>query len=149
MSRLSPPGPAPTLHQMPGHLVRRLQQVAVRLFAERVGEDLTPVQFAALAAAARHPGLDQAALGNLIGYDRTTIGGVVDRLESKGWVERSAAAGDRRLKLVGLTAAGRAVLQRATAQVEQVQAHLVEPLSDAERRQFERLCLKLLAHHAG
>ncbi len=146
---MSAPGPALALHQMPGHLVRRLQQVAVRLFAERVGEDLTPVQYAALAAAARHPGLDQVSLGNLIGYDRTTIGGVIDRLESKGWVERSAAAGDRRLKLVGLTAAGRAVLQRATAQVEQVQAHLVEPLSDAERRQFERLCLKLLAHHAG
>src|SRR5215208_6330219 len=39
--------------------------------------------------------------------DSSNITGIVDRLEERGLVERGAAAGDRRVKLVALTAAGR------------------------------------------
>jgi hypothetical protein len=55
------------IHHMPGHFIRRLQQVAVKLFFERVGLDMTPVQFAALAAVAQRPRIDQARLSALIG----------------------------------------------------------------------------------
>ena len=68
------------VHAMPGHLIRRLQQIAVSVFTERVtkaGFDITPVQFAALSTIAENPGLDQASLAGLIAYDRVTIGGVV------------------------------------------------------------------------
>ena len=78
------------IHHMPGHFIRRLQQVAVSLFADRVGLEMTPVQFAALAAVAQRPRIDQARLSALIGYDRATIGGVIDRLEARGWLARSA-----------------------------------------------------------
>lgn len=135
---------------MPGHYIRRLQQVAVALFARRVdGVDITPVQFAALAALEhRHP-CDQATLGALIGYDRATIGGVVDRLEAKRWILREPGRRDRRVKLVSLTSAGAAILRRVTRDVERVQTELMAPLTPAQRRQFERLCQKLLAAHAG
>ncbi len=137
------------IHRMPGHFIRRLQQVAVRLFAEKVGLDMTPVQFAALVATAQRPRIDQATLSALIGYDRATIGGVIERLESRGWLARSASARDRRLKLVRITPAGRRALLKAMPAVKLVQAMLVEPLGDVERRRFERLCLKILAHHLG
>ena len=42
---------AQSLQDLPGHLIRRLQQIAVSAFAtelERAGSDLTPVQYAAL-----------------------------------------------------------------------------------------------------
>ncbi len=96
------------MQSMPGHLIRRLHQVAVQLFAASLGDELTPVQFGALAALGQTPGLDQAALSAAIGYDRATIGGVIDRLQARGLVARSADANDRRLKRVTLTAAGRA-----------------------------------------
>src|SRR5580700_5492959 len=83
-----------SIHHMPGHFIRRLQQVAVKLFFVEVGIAMTPVQFAALAAVAQRPRIDQAALSALIGYDRATIGGVIDRLESKGWLVRSASHAD-------------------------------------------------------
>ena len=136
--------------RMPGHFIRRLQQVAVKLFAEELAHaDITPVQYAALTAVSQRPRIDQATLSSLIGYDRATIGGVVDRLEAKGWLARSADAGDRRLKRLTLTGAGHQVLREVTPAVQKVQARLVEPLAAPERRQFEHLCLKLLAHHLG
>ena len=138
------------LHHMPGHLIRRLQQLAVALFAAHVdGVDITPVQFAALCALRRTRSLDQAALAALIGYDRATIGGVVDRLEAKRWVQREAGRTDRRTKLVSLTPAGAATLRRVMPDVEAVQSMLMAPLAAGERRAFERLCRKLLDAHLG
>jgi len=127
------------IHRMPGHLIRRLQQVAVKLFFARVGLDMTPVQFAALAAVAqRHP-IDQARLSALIGYDRATIGGVIGRLETRGWLARSASRSDRRVRLVRITPAGKAALARALPAVKAVQQHLLESLDADERKRFQRL----------
>ena len=137
------------VHRMPGHLVRRLQQVAVRLFSAQTDADITPVQFAAVAALRQRPGVDQASLSALIGYDRATIGGVIDRLEARGWVERRTAPQDRRQKLVTLTPAGRRAHDRAMQAVEATQELLTSPLSAAERKEFERLCRKMLEHHRG
>jgi MarR family transcriptional regulator, temperature-dependent positive regulator of motility len=137
------------IHHMPGHFIRRLQQVAVKLFFARVGLDMTPVQFAALAAVAQRPGIDQARLSALIGYDRATIGGVIGRLESRGWLARSASRADRRVRLVRITSSGRKALAKALPAVRSVQEMLLESLDAAERKRFERLCLKILAHHLG
>ena len=46
-------------NDMPGHLARRFQQIAVAVFLAEVGEagyDLTPVQYAALSAIRTNPG---------------------------------------------------------------------------------------------
>lgn len=137
------------LHRMPGHHIRRLQQVAVRLFAEAVGPDVTPVQYAALAAIAQRPGVGQAGLAALIGYDRATIGGVIDRLEQKGWVARGASPDDRRINVLQVSAEGADALARATPAVKTAQDRLIAPLDAAEREAFERMCLKILAHHLG
>src|SRR6476660_9631495 len=73
-------------NDMPGHLARRFQQIAVAVFLAEVGDagfDLTPVQYAALATIEANPGLDQITLAGLIAYDRTSITGVIDRLVQK------------------------------------------------------------------
>lgn len=134
---------------MPGYLIRRLQQVAVKLFFVRVGTDMTPVQFAALAAVAHQPRIDQAGLSGLIGYDRATIGGVIGRPESRGWLARSASPVDRRVRLMRITPSGRKALAWALPAVRAVQQTLLESLATAKRKRFERLCLKILAHHLG
>ena len=47
------------LYGMPGHLIRRAQQVSTALFAEECGEfGLTSVQYAALAAIHENPDVD-------------------------------------------------------------------------------------------
>src|SRR4029434_2712188 len=85
-------------NEMPGHLARRFQQIAVAVFlaeVEGAGFDLTPVQYAALAAIKLNPGIDQVTLAGLIAYDRTTITGVVDRLGRRGLCVCNTSSHDR------------------------------------------------------
>ena len=138
-----------SLAHMPGHLVRRVQQVAVRLFAEIVTGDLTPVQYAALAALAERPRVGQAQLASMIGYDRATLGGVVDRLEAKGLVVRNCDPDDRRSNILDLTEDGRKILQAANEEVQVVQDKLLAALDHDERRQFEKICIKILSANGG
>ncbi|KPQ21398.1 MAG: DNA-binding transcriptional regulator, MarR family [Rhodobacteraceae bacterium HLUCCA24] len=133
------------LHRMPGHLIRRLQQISVSVFTERMraaGHDLTPVQFAALAALQAHPGVDQTTLAGLIAYDRATLGGVVDRLEAKGLLAREVSARDRRARVLRLTPRGAAALARVRPDVEAVQAEILGGLDPEERETFLRLLQK-------
>jgi DNA-binding MarR family transcriptional regulator len=134
------------VHHMPGHLIRRLQQISVSVFAERMksaGVDLTAPQFAALALLRDHPGIDQATLAGLIAYDRPTMGGVVDRLAAKNLVARVANPEDGRAKVLSLTDKGNATLDRLFPLVENLQADILPGLNDAERADFIRLAARV------
>lgn len=133
--------------EMAGHLIRRLHQQSTQVFQARTqaaGFELTSVQFAALDAVAQQPGIDQASLAATISFDRATIGGVVDRLEQKGLVERTVSPDDRRARLLHLTAAGRRQLAALRPVVEALQAEILAPLSAKERAAFLALARKAL-----
>ncbi|WP_456717009.1 MarR family winged helix-turn-helix transcriptional regulator [Bradyrhizobium sp. USDA 4353] len=133
---------------MPGHLARRFQQIAVAVFlaeVEAAGFDLTPVQYAALAAIAANPAIDQITLAGLIAYDRTTITGVIDRLAQKGLVVRRASARDRRSRELLITAEGRRTLDAMTPAVEAAQRLMVRGLTKAEAKELVRLMQKAIA----
>jgi DNA-binding MarR family transcriptional regulator len=50
--------------------------------------------------------LPMSALAERLFCDASNVTGIVDRLESRGLVERGSAEGDRRVKALTLTAAG-------------------------------------------
>ena len=132
---------------MAGHLIRRLHQQSTQIFQARTqaaGFDLTSVQFAALDAIGQQPGLDQAGLAATISFDRATIGGVVDRLEHKGLVQRLVSAHDRRARQLHLTPEGKRLLKACRPVVEALQADILAPLSPAERATFLALAHKAL-----
>ncbi len=134
--------------EMPGHLARRFQQIAVAVFlaeVEQAGYDLTPVQYAALSAVNAGPGIDQATLAGLIAYDRTTITGVVDRLVQKGLVVRRASSRDRRARELTITDAGRRTLRGITPAVEEAQRIMLRGLTDKEAKELIRLMGKAIA----
>ena len=135
-------------NEMPGHLARRFQQIAVAVFLAEVGQagfDLTPVQYAALATIKANPGLDQVTLAGLIAFDRTTITGVVDRLVQKGLVERRASRRDRRARELEITDEGRRTLRRITPAVESAQQIMLRGLRDKEAEELMRLLQKAIA----
>jgi MarR family transcriptional regulator, temperature-dependent positive regulator of motility len=133
---------------MPGHLARRFQQIAVAVFLaeiEQAGFDLTPVQYAALAAISANPSIDQITLAGLIAYDRTTITGVIDRLVQKNLVIREASSRDRRARVLTLTTEGKKTLRAITPAVEAAQATMLRGLTAAEGRELMRLLRKAIA----
>jgi MarR family transcriptional regulator, temperature-dependent positive regulator of motility len=135
-------------YEMPGHLARRFQQIAVAVFLAEVGEagyDFTPVQFAALAAVSANPGIDQVTLAGLIAYDRTTITGVVDRLVQKGLVTRQESSRDRRARELTITDAGRRTLRGITPAVAEAQRIMLRGLTDKEAKELVRLLQKVTA----
>jgi MarR family transcriptional regulator, lower aerobic nicotinate degradation pathway regulator len=134
--------------ELPGHNIRRLQQIAVSLFMENTREHaVTPVQYAALQSIFESPGLDQRTLAARIRFDTSTIGGVIDRLEKRGLVARSDSPHDRRVRLLTLTDDGAAVLAALQPAVLQTQSDITAPLSDAEKTKLSALIKKMLDAH--
>lgn len=128
---------------MPGHMLRRFQQIAVSIFLKDCKEfDLTPVQFSVLAALSETNPLDQMRLGGLVALDRTTVSLVVRNLEARGLVARRVSKKDRRSKLISLTDAGRMLAQAVLPSVRAVQDKILAPLTDAEQAMFMALLHK-------
>ena len=76
--------------------------------------------------------------------DSATIKGVVERLLAKSLVTLSPDPNDKRLRLVSLTPAGRALITTATNQALAARAETLAPLSEEEAAQLEALIAKLV-----
>lgn len=138
------------IHTMPGHLIRRLNQISVACFMDRMsraGLSLTPVQYAALCAIRDFPGIDQATVAGLVAYDRATLGRVIDRLEDRGLIQREVSPNDRRARVLHLSEAGAELLRAACPHVKDVQPEILAGLSESEAATFLELLQK--ATHAG
>jgi len=90
---------------------------------------LTAAQFNVLRILADEPeGLSQRALGDRLVVDRSSMTGLLDRMEKAGMVRRTDHPEDRRVYQVRLTPTGRALWEKAephyVAAVRQVTAGL-------------------------
>ena len=133
------------IYTKPGHLIRRAQQIAVAIFMDACAEfDITPVQYAALAAIGSQPGIDATRISEFIAFDRSTLGSVLDRLVGKGLVARDPSPHDRRVKVLHLTPAGNTLLRAAEPAVRRAQERILAPLTEAEQWQFMRLLEQLV-----
>ena len=129
---------------MPGHLLRRCNQIAVAIFLQECrAHDLTPLQFAVLAALAQHGAMDQVGLSGVAALDRTTVAVVVKKLMLRGLLARRQSIEDRRSKIVAITDAGATLLQTAQSSVDGAQERITAPLTAKERVELTRLLTKL------
>lgn len=123
--------------ELPGHFIRRLQQIAVAIFLQETEDfGITPVQFAALQGVAAQPGVDQRTLARTIGFDTSTIAGVIDRLESRGLMQRQVSPNDRRVRLLTLMPAGQELLTAIVPPMLRAQERILAPLSEADQQVF-------------
>ncbi len=92
---------------------------------------LRPPAFGALRALDRPRTMSEIAA--VLHCDNSNVTGIVDGLEEKGLARREPSPGDRRVKLIALTAEGRRVRTRLVRAVEKPPAW-VEGLSESDRR---------------
>jgi MarR family transcriptional regulator, lower aerobic nicotinate degradation pathway regulator len=80
----------------------------------------------------------------VIAFDRSTLGSVIERLETKAYIERKPAREDNRVKLLHLTKAGAALLREIMPAVEKAQARMLQPLKPADRKTLLALMTQLV-----
>ena len=95
------------LYDQPGHLIRRAQQIAVSMFHEVMGTQVTPTQYAVLRMLQEAPGIDQLTLAGLVALDTSTTAEMCVRLEAKGWIHREVMARRQRRLTAAAVAASR------------------------------------------
>jgi DNA-binding MarR family transcriptional regulator len=88
-------------------------------------------------------------LARLLGLDKSSVTGLVDRAERRGLVTRVPSAADRRAVLVSLTDDGRSLVAGAAARFEADVSTMLERLPSRERATLSRLVSRLLVAHAA
>ncbi|AEF94988.1 transcriptional regulator, MarR family [Desulfotomaculum nigrificans CO-1-SRB] len=130
-----------------GYLISKAHQWFSLCFKEKLAEyNLTPPQFGALAFLWKQDGISQVHLGNMMGKDRTTIGGIIDRLEKEDLVVRQSDPEDRRTNLIFLTEKGAGLKDTLEQIAAQTNLEVTAPLTDGERGQLRELLKKILAN---
>ena len=75
--------------------------------------------------------------------DRTTVSGVIDRLEKQGLVKRIDDPEDRRGYLILLTEKGKAYEDKVTREAEMVNTFISEKLDAREKKLLIKLLKKM------
>ncbi|MGV0774483.1 MarR family winged helix-turn-helix transcriptional regulator [Mycolicibacterium elephantis] len=132
----------PDLAAMLAPLIRELIAAEQPLLAEH---GLSMWGYAVLLALDDAPVRTQAALAAAIGADKTRIIPTLDELQAKGYIERSPDPDDRRVRLLAITDAGRAVKDAAQADIQRGEERWLSVLSAEDRRVF----LRALAEMTG
>ena len=126
-----------------GFILRQVSQRHSLIFAELIGDELTPTQWAALAKLAEIGPTSQNLLGRLTAMDAATIKGVVVRLLKRRLVETRSDPGDARRLMVQLTPAGEALVAKALPHAFNISEVTLAPLSGEERETLSALLAKL------
>jgi MarR family transcriptional regulator, lower aerobic nicotinate degradation pathway regulator len=88
-------------------------------------------------------------LAKLLGLDKSSVTGLVDRAERRGLVVRAPSATDRRAVLVSLTDRGRSLVSDGAARFGTDVSLLFEHLPAADRDALSALVSRLLVAHAA
>ena len=112
------------------HDVSRLRRIVVDRALKPLG--VTRSQWWVLAFLSRRDGMKQAALAADLDLTKVAVGGLIERMESAGFVERRSDQHDGRARRVFLTPAGMSLVNRIREQVENVETEILEPVGEDE-----------------
>jgi MarR family transcriptional regulator, lower aerobic nicotinate degradation pathway regulator len=144
-----PPSRTPTrIKDRPTWLISRMFARSSGLLAagfEAHGQGLRSYHYRLLAALDEWGPASQADLGRATGIDRSDVTAALSELESRRLVKRSADPGHGRRNIVTITTAGVDQLLELDDVIDSVQEQVLNPLTEAQRRQFVALMSKLLA----
>lgn len=91
----------------------------------------------------------QAALADAIGADKTRIIRTLDDLQQQGFIEREADPDDRRVRLLAITEAGRAVKDAVQRDIQRGEERWLGELTADDRKVFLRVLQQLTREESG
>ena len=91
----------------------------------------------------------QGQLAELAWMDKTTMVVTLDEMEARGLAERRHAPGDRRVRVIAVTAQGRRVLGKADRIVQDLYDELLADVAPPQRETFLDVLQQLVAGPLG
>jgi DNA-binding MarR family transcriptional regulator len=127
------------LSQLLGYRIRRAQLWVFKDFSRQLSAfDISPAQFSVLSVIDANPGVNQLAIAQLLSIERAGLGRLVDHLESRGLVRRTASAVNRRYYVLYLTDAGTTLLGRIRPAVAESEKALATKIGSRAYRELQR-----------
>jgi MarR family transcriptional regulator, lower aerobic nicotinate degradation pathway regulator len=150
-TRTAGPPPPPAAHRelSPSDGLAQLSFLIQGILERRAREQgLSVIQIRLLGVLRdRTPTMNE--LARLLGLDKSSVTGLVDRAERRGLVARVASTADRRSVLVSLTGQGRSIVSAGAARFSADISLLLEHLPPPDRDALSRLISRLLVAHAA
>jgi DNA-binding MarR family transcriptional regulator len=112
------------------HDVSRLRRIVVDRALKPLG--ITRSQWWVLAFLSRHDGMTQTSLAADLDLTKVAIGGLCDRMEASGYVERRPDPNDGRARRVYLTEAGTQLLGTIRESVETVELGILARIAEKD-----------------
>jgi DNA-binding MarR family transcriptional regulator len=118
------------------HDVSRLRQTIFDHWLKPLG--ITRSQWWVLTGVSRlgDKGIPQTELAKVLDLGKVALGGLIDRLEERGFVERRDHPADRRLNLVHLTKRGTVILEKMAKIGMQMNAKVMRGISNRRQHEF-------------
>jgi DNA-binding MarR family transcriptional regulator len=123
------------------HDVSRLRRVVVDRALKPLG--ITRSQWWVLAFLSRRDGMTQTALASDLDLTKVAVGGLLDRMEAAGFVERRADQTDGRARRVHLTRAGAKMVVAIRESVEAVELDILQRIPEDALAQASETLLRL------
>ena len=115
-------------------LINDVSRLLRREFGRRIRDlDLTRSQWWVMVHLIRFDGYNQTQLAEELEIGKVALGGLLDRLEARGWIERRPDPVDRRAKRVFLTDTGRPLIAEMQERARHVHRQMVEGFTPDER----------------
>ena len=115
------------------HDVSRLRRVVVDRSLKPLG--ITRSQWWVLAFLSRRDGMTQTALAADLDLTKVAIGGLLDRMEGAGFIERRADRNDGRARRVYLTRAGAKIVNTIREKVESTELEILSRVPEEQLNQ--------------
>lgn len=125
--------------------LRRAARSITRLYNHELrSEKIEVTQFTLLMALDHTGDISQGKLGRLLTLDSTTLTRMLKPLNKQGWIQEHKGH-DRRVRMIRLTAAGRAKLQHGLPHWKRAQAHIEDTLGGPSLQKLETLLARVEA----
>lgn len=122
-------------------------QLSSRFLSQKVSElNLTSVQAMILGFLDMEDQITSSELGKRAELDSATLTGILDRLESAGFIERKDNPDDRRSIHIHLTQKGKAMSREATRVIAAANTEFLQVLTETQKRDLHGIIQKLRLH---